>query len=1075
MADVKHKVERAAFGAAIDGILKYVNKDEADREKAFLKLVDLSEKFMGDTFRKESYDAARRMIQDPDSKWMQYVNRILNEVDPHVIKMSALDYGFEAAFCGKKEINEMRVKHQCNIPWLILMDPTSACNLHCTGCWAAEYGNRLNLSFEDMDRIVTQGKELGIYLYFFTGGEPLVRKDDIIRLCEKHDDCGFHAFTNGTLIDEKFCQEMKRVGNFSVAISLEGFDEVNDLRRGKGVFDKVMHAMDLMKQYGLNMSTVAQMLGTVDFTYPAGSVTQGSQDISVATSMEYNTVQKLREMPLMTTKGQVITLQDIANVTTASKDATSISRYNGQDNVSIGIKNKSSAGTVNACKDVKEKLQQIQAENPAIEFEVTYDASSSIISSLTSVAETLLLGVVLTMAVLFLFFGDFKASLIVGASMPISLFLTLILMSMMGFSMNIVTLGSLVIAIGMMVDASIVVIESCFRRQKSTPDLKQAALEGTKEVTASIIASTITTIVVYLPLATMKGLSGQMFEQLGFTIVFAMLASLIAAMMLVPLFYTVFKPKEKENLPIDKLLKKFTTWYQKILRKLMKRRKTVVGVAVALMIGTVLLAGTLDMELIPAADEGVVAVTVNFRSGTTLEKEDEALKLWEQIAEEEPDVEFYSVSISGSSATLTADLIKKRTLTTAQIVDKWNEIAAGMTDMDVTVTSSGSSMSSMMSTSSYEIDLQGNDRAELAQAAEDLQAEIEKIDGVVKTDNSLVNSTTLAKVVVDPLKAMQYGLTPIQVGMTIHNVLSGMNPLTITNDGSEYAVWLEYPEGSYDDLNLLMDLGLDTSFGTVVPLRDIAEINYAQSQETIMKQDGLYQVSVTSTMTSEKIFDAQNAINDLVDHTVFPDSVTPADSMMTGMMNDELQALLQAILVATFLVFLVMAMQFESPRFSFMVMMCIPFALIGSFLLLFITQSTISMVSLMGFLMLMGIVVNNGILFVDSANMLREEGMSTEDALVASGSTRLRPILMTTLTTILSMIPMGLGLGDNGVMMQGMALVIIGGLTASTILTLILIPTFYLIFDKRSRQERRAAKKLAKSQRSGKTGDAENE
>lgn len=255
MADAKHKVERAAFGAAIDGILKYVNKDEADREKAFLKLVDLSEKFMGDTFRKESYDAVRRMIQDPDSKWMQYVNRILNEVDPHVIKMSALDYGFEAAFCGKKEINEMRVKHQCNIPWLILMDPTSACNLHCTGCWAAEYGNRLNLSFEDMDRIVTQGKELGIYRYFFTGGEPLVRKDDIIRLCEKHDDCGFHAFTNGTLIDEKFCQEMKRVGNFSVAISLEGFDEVNDLRRGKGVFDKVMHAMDLMKQYGLIFGT----------------------------------------------------------------------------------------------------------------------------------------------------------------------------------------------------------------------------------------------------------------------------------------------------------------------------------------------------------------------------------------------------------------------------------------------------------------------------------------------------------------------------------------------------------------------------------------------------------------------------------------------------------------------------------------------------------------------------------------------------------------------------------------------------------------------------------------------------
>ena len=249
MADVKHKVERAAFGAAIDGILKYVNKDEEDREKAFLKLVDLSEKFMGNTFSKESYDAARRMIREPDSKWMQYVNRILNEVDPHVIKMSALDYGFEAAFCGKKEINEMRVKHQCNIPWLILMDPTSACNLHCTGCWAAEYGNRLNLSFEDMDRIVTQGKELGIYLYFFTGGEPLVRKDDIIRLCEKHDDCGFHAFTNGTLIDDDFCRELLRVGNFFVSVSIEGFEEANDGRRGEGHFQKALAAMELMHRY----------------------------------------------------------------------------------------------------------------------------------------------------------------------------------------------------------------------------------------------------------------------------------------------------------------------------------------------------------------------------------------------------------------------------------------------------------------------------------------------------------------------------------------------------------------------------------------------------------------------------------------------------------------------------------------------------------------------------------------------------------------------------------------------------------------------------------------------------------
>lgn len=848
--------------------------------------------------------------------------------------------------------------------------------------------------------------------------------------------------------------DLLKVVNESVVPELESLSSVAQVSVSGGAEDYIKVELDetLMKQYGLTMATVAQFLGGVDFTYPAGSVAQGSQDISVATSMEYNTVQKLRQVPIMTGTGSVITLQDIANVTTASRDAESVSRYNGLDNVSIGIKNKSSAGTVNACRDVEKTIQRIQKENPAITFDITYDASDSIISSLSSVAQTLALGVVLTMAVLFLFFGDFKASLIVGASMPVSLFLTLILMSFMGFSMNIVTLGSLVIAIGMMVDSSIVVIESCFRRQKTTRDFKQAAFEGTREITASIVASTITTIVVYLPLATMKGLSGQLFSQLGFTIVFAMVASLIAAMMLIPLFYFIFKPKEKENLPIDKLLLKITTGYRKLLRKLLHKRKTVAFSAVALVVVTVLLASTLNLELIPASDEGIVAVSIAFRSGTSLEKEDRAVSEWEQIAREEEDVSGYTVSVSGSSATLTANLRKGRTLTTAQVVDKWNEIASGMTDMDITVAASGSSMSGMMSTGSYEVDLQSSNMTELRQAAADLQAKLLEVDGVVKVDNSLANSSTLAKIQVDPLKAMQYGLTPIQIGMTVNNVLSGVKALTLTNQGSEYEVRLEYPEGQYDDLNQLMDLGIATSFNTTVPLRDIAQIVYTESQETITRQDGRYMVSITSALSSDKVFEAQDAINKVVAEMTFPASVTPAQSMMTEMMYEEFEALLVAILTAVFLVFLVMAMQFESPRFSFMVMLCIPFALIGSFLLLFLTQSTISMVSLMGFLMLIGIVVNNGILYVDSANTLRHE-MAVEDALIETGCIRLRPILMTTLTTILSMVPMGLGIGTNAQMMQGMALVIIGGLIASTLLTLILIPTFYLMFDRKKRKE----------------------
>lgn len=252
MGTMTHAAGRLAFSKAADIVLKNVEKD---REKELVKLVDLAEKYMSGEKLDLNFDKAREMMSDKDCTLNRYINRLLDEVDPHVLKTTLLNLGYEAFFYGTKTIRKMREIHQCNVPWLILMDPTSACNLHCTGCWAAEYGNRLNLTFEEMDHLITQGKELGIYFYMFTGGEPLVRKKDIIRLCEKHDDCAFLAFTNGTLVDEAMCQEMKRVGNLYLAISLEGFEAVNDLRRGEGVYGKVMRAMDLLKKNGLIFGT----------------------------------------------------------------------------------------------------------------------------------------------------------------------------------------------------------------------------------------------------------------------------------------------------------------------------------------------------------------------------------------------------------------------------------------------------------------------------------------------------------------------------------------------------------------------------------------------------------------------------------------------------------------------------------------------------------------------------------------------------------------------------------------------------------------------------------------------------
>ena len=252
MGTITHKAGRIAVSKVTDVILKNLDKD---REKEILKLVDVIEKYMDGEKLDVDFNNIRKKIEDKDSAINKYINKALDEIDPGVLKTIVLNLGFEAFLNGTKTIRKMREKYDCNVPWLILMDPTSACNLHCTGCWAAEYGNRLNLTYEEMDSVVTQGKELGTYLYMFTGGEPLVRKSDIIKLCEKHNDCAFLSFTNGTLVDEEFCQEMKRVGNLYLAISLEGFEAVNDLRRGDGVYGKVMNAMDLLKKNGLVFGT----------------------------------------------------------------------------------------------------------------------------------------------------------------------------------------------------------------------------------------------------------------------------------------------------------------------------------------------------------------------------------------------------------------------------------------------------------------------------------------------------------------------------------------------------------------------------------------------------------------------------------------------------------------------------------------------------------------------------------------------------------------------------------------------------------------------------------------------------
>lgn len=818
---------------------------------------------------------------------------------------------------------------------------------------------------------------------------------------------------------------------------------------------RILLKEDMLNQYGLNMAAVANYIAATDFSIPIGSLEQGSQSLSVISSTANETVQQIGRIPLYTATGSLIQLSDVAEVSWAVKDTDSVARTNGADTVSISITKNQSAATLEVSKDVKALVEKYSRENSRIHFNVFYDSADSVISSLSSVGQTLALAVVLSMLVLFLFFGDFRASLVVGSSIPISLFITLILMGAMDFSLNIVTLGSLVIAIGMMVDNSIVVLESCFRAKQQGMEYKEAAFKGTQEVLASVIASTITTCVVYIPLATMDGMSAQLFEQLGFTIVFAMCASLLSAVTFIPLFFMLFKPEEKTELGINRLLDRFKGWYHKKERKIMRRKKTAVALVALLLAGSAVLAAIPGMELMPEMDMGQLSITANFRSGTRLSEMDAEARKLEELLGAHEDVERYNLTIGGasamlgggSSASITVMLREDRVKSTAEIREELILMTRDFTSMEVDV-AAASMMPTMAAADGGEVILEGFDMDEVNDAAARLTDRVQEIPGVMSVSNSVDTATTKVELVIDPLLTAGYGLTPVQVAGTLYGMVSGQEAMTITSNGNEFSVFLEFPEGTYTTANGLMNASIATPAGGMVPVSEIASLTYTDGQNTITKNNGKYQATVTANCLSKDVETVQLAMDQMAAEMDISENVELADSTMEQMMVEEFTQLGTAILTAIFLIFLVMAIQFESARFSIMVMMSIPFSFIGSFLLLYATGNKISMLSLMGLLMLIGIAVNNGILFVDTANMLKGE-MPLRQALVEAGKIRLRPILMTTLTTILSMIPMALSRSGGGEMMSGMALIIIGGLVTSTIMILLLMPCFYMIFCSR--------------------------
>ena len=588
---------------------------------------------------------------------------------------------------------------------------------------------------------------------------------------------------------------------------------------------------------------------------------------------------------------------------------------------------------------------------------------------------------------------------------------------------------------------------------------KEAAINAVQVVGASVFGSTLTTCVVFLPLGFLKGISGQYFKPLGFTIVFCMLASLLSAITIVPLCFTLYKPKENEKAPAYKAVRSMQDSYRDIIGRFLRHKKAVVLGTFLILLFSLFLATKIRTELMPEIDSAIVQISILQKPGLNLEERDKAISEIEAMVAKDPDVDRYTTLSGGgtgfqalygsdSSSTVTAYLKKKRSVSTKDKAKAWGRLLETRPNEVIKVSSVsdanfGASDEDMKTNEGYEVILKGPNLETLREKSNAIVSEMQKKESLTGIHSSLENAAPRLLVKVDPIKAAAEGLSPVVLGQSLNTLLGGKTVMKMDLDGEKADVRIEYPKDRFDTLEEVKNIRFSTPSGGVVALDSIATVNFADSPAAILREAKKYQVTISAHYSEKADKGTKKDIDALVESYLGED-MQISESIRSQNMREEFTDLFRAIAIAIFLVFVVMAGQFESLRFSFMVMTTVPFAMIGSFGLLWLFDATISMTSLLGFLMLVGTVVNNGILYVDTVNQYRED-MPLDRAIIESGATRLRPILMTTLTTVLSMVPMAMAIGENGKLMQGLALVDVGGLTASTLLALLLLPVYYRI------------------------------
>jgi hydrophobic/amphiphilic exporter-1 (mainly G- bacteria), HAE1 family len=849
--------------------------------------------------------------------------------------------------------------------------------------------------------------------------------------------------------------------------------------------------LDLNKVEARDISIIEvyQALQYNNVSFPAGSVIYRDRELKMRTLGEFNSLSEMENLVVGFRDGSYIHLGDIADIRITQKDATVYPVSDGQDAIVIDVMKQQGEDTNRIIADVNEVLDQITRDNRGnITFTAIADQSIDIKRAINSVRSSAVLGGILAVIILFLFLHNLRTTLIITVSIPLCVVFAFIALSLRGQSLNIMTLGGLTVSIGMIVDSSIVVLENIYKNFRKSGDAKEAASLGTAEVGGAIIASTSTSLSVFVPMLFVTGFAGSVLRDVSWTIVYALGASVFVAIIVVPYLSARLIKKEQLGLPgfrrvsetIEKLLSRLEIFYKRILRKAIMNRIFILVMAVVILIISILAFDFVGYEFIPQIDMNEVQIRAETPPGFTLEEtKAKVLEIESLLRELVPEMEealFYvgqsdsfgfgkSMNQAFSRMRLVSNRERERGV--LEIIDMLQqEIPAQIPDVDATVVNGGLGSFAAMATGGegFKIEVYGNDLDDVSTAARTVLGIMEQDPNIGKTEMNL--SFSREEIVSD--LALDYmgnlGVTPYEAAITSRIIFNGMEAGEYRGDERSYDILLRSTvAGGKIDRDVLNTIAIKSGSGTFVSFANFTDLRVEPSVTEIHHENKMKSVVVTGYLRDPDVRGTSARVTGKIEEMSLPVGVDWQIVGGTAEMVDSFRALLISLLVAVFLVYMVMVIQFERFTQPLIVMASIPFTLIGVVAGLIIFGSTLSIISFLGIIALMGVVVNNAIVLIDYINLLRvRDKLDLVQAILAGSSSRLKPILMTTLTTILGILPMAFGLGEGSGIYSPLGQTIAGGLITSTLITLFLIPVLYYILESRkltSAERKKAASK----------------